>query len=291
MASMRSSSPSNSLHVSNVFKVSGMVAVVTGGGTGIGAMISRTLASNGANVYIISRRIEVLEDCVKAFEKDGTQEGKLIALAGDLSSKAGIEELKLKLERLEPHLDLLVNCAGIIHSCPLTEPKTVENISKAMWSVEEREAEEIYKTNVLGPYFASAAFLPLLGRSKSNPQIINISSVSSFMRTGSNSGLIYPLSKAALNHLTKILATELRDTNVRCNAIAPGMFRSQIIEALESQPALFTRILKGIPAGRAGTEQEMAAVILFLTSSNQSYVNGTIIPLEGGIMSVAPGTY
>lgn len=105
------SSPSTSLRVENVFNVSGMVAIVTGGGTGIGSMIARTLASNGAKVYIISRRIEVLENCVKDFDKDQeqtSQGGKLIALVGDLGTKSGIEKLKLKMEELEPSLDLLV---------------------------------------------------------------------------------------------------------------------------------------------------------------------------------------
>ncbi|EGG09402.1 uncharacterized protein MELLADRAFT_115735 [Melampsora larici-populina 98AG31] len=288
----KSSVTTSALHVSNIFDVSNKVAIVTGGGTGIGSMIARTLASNGAKVYIISRRLETLKDCIKSFEKDNMNHiGRLIALKGDVSGKVGVEEIKKKMEEIEPCLDLLINNAGITHKHPLREPKTIESISKAMWAVEEDEAESIYKTNVLGPYYLSAALLPLLGKSKSNPQIINISSVSSFMRSGSNTGLIYPMSKVALNHLTKILATELSGTNVRCNAICPGLFKSQMGDMLESQPELYSRILKDIPAGRSGAEEEMAGAILFLTSRHQSFVNGAIIPVDGSILGVKPGTY
>lgn len=98
-----------SLHVSNVFSLAGKVALVTGGGTGIGFMIARALASNGAKVYIIGRRLEVLEKAVATFEEENLQPGSLIAISGDVGSKAGVEELKTKMEQAESSLDILAS--------------------------------------------------------------------------------------------------------------------------------------------------------------------------------------
>ncbi|KAG0142116.1 hypothetical protein CROQUDRAFT_662990 [Cronartium quercuum f. sp. fusiforme G11] len=287
---MTGSSDLSTLHASKLFTANGKVVLVTGGGTGIGAMIARTLASNGAKVYIVGRRLDVLEKCVEEFKAENPNaSGSLVILKGDVGSKAGIASLKKDFECLESVLDILVNNAGKSGTNASFGSGDISSRADVMWSVSESDALAVYQTNVLGPYFLSAAFLPLLGCSSRHPQIINIGSVASFSRCAPK-GVIYPLSKSSVIHLTKIMATELNSTVVRCNCIAPGLFPSEILPTGD-QAFLLDHMLSITPAGRLGTEAEMAATIMYLCADHNNFLNGAIIPIDGGVLTAIPSTY
>ncbi|POW02084.1 hypothetical protein PSTT_12047 [Puccinia striiformis] len=244
----------------NLFDVKDLVVVITGGGTGIGQMMLRALIANGVKKAYIA----------------------------DLSKKDQIEELRKtgkggNLYRYPP-----------IGGPPFDGSlKTAEEISSGMWGASEQEAEELLSTNVLGYYYVSAALIPLLSKSKNQPQIINISSNASFSRQAML-GILYSLSKAAITHLTKILATQLSNTNIRVNAIAPGLFPSELTAGdsnSKNQSQLDDTMGLNIPKGRPGIDKEIASTVLYLASKHQQYTSGSIVLIDGGVLNQMPSTY
>ncbi|CAH7684760.1 hypothetical protein BY996DRAFT_4579550 [Phakopsora pachyrhizi] len=284
-------SSNDDLKASNIFDVRGLVVVVTGGGTGIGLMITRGFVSNGAKrVYIVGRRSEVLRNAAEIYQ---SVQGQIVPLEFDLSEKSSIERLKQEIESREESIDILINNASIIGPRHDREAQTVESIANSLWSADEDESMKVMRTNVLGYYYTSAALLPLLGKSSNNPQIINVSSLGSFSRRAMT-GVIYSLTKASITHFTKLLASHLSKTNVRCNAIAPGLYPSEITSGgMDARNLSHVEGTNGveIPAGRAGTDKEMVATILYLASKNQCYSSGSVILTDGGLLGLLPSTY
>ncbi|PLW20225.1 hypothetical protein PCANC_05665 [Puccinia coronata f. sp. avenae] len=276
----------------NLFDVKDLVVVVTGGGTGIGQMMTRALIANGARkVYIVGRRLDVLE--TTASEYASSAPGKIIPYQADLSSKSQIDGLRKKLEAEEKYIDILINNSAIGGPQFDGSVKTVEEISESMWSADEAEANDLLQTNMLGYFYTSAALLKLLGNSKNFPQIINISSNASFARQAMV-GILYSMSKAAITHLTKILATHLSSTNVRVNAIAPGLFPSELTTGCSDQQnksALKDTMGLKIPEGRPGIDKEIACTVLFLASKHQQYTSGSVVLVDGGVLNLMPSSY
>jgi len=216
-----------------LFSCEGLVAVVTGGGTGIGLIIAKTLAANGGKVYITGRREEKLG--VAAQEHGESTPGAILPLAGDVTSKDSIQKLVDTLKEKEGHVNILVNNAGIagpkhdIHE----DKSNAEHVFKCLW--EDQNFEEwgqLYATNVSALYFTSVAFLPLLqaGTKKNKGYsscVLNISSISGLTKSAQNH-MAYNSSKAAAIQLTRLMATEFAATKVRVNTIAPGLFPSEM---------------------------------------------------------------
>ncbi|KAI1322462.1 hypothetical protein F5Y16DRAFT_404478 [Xylariaceae sp. FL0255] len=287
------------LAATSLFDVSHLTAVVTGGGTGIGLMIAQALQSNGAKVYITGRRAEVLEQTAKTHS---TGPGQIIPLPGDVSIKDEALRIAKELEAKEPKgLHLLVNNAGVARddetkfsSKGQPDMKDPKAISEHFLQTKEEQWAETLRINVTGAYWMSMAFLPLLAKGNEvtsgySSQIVNVSSISGAMKGTSAGQPIYATSKAAFTHLSRMLATTFKDVNVRVNAIAPGIFPSEMTTG-ESDSANKSELnmKSSNPAGRPGRDEDMAATILFLAGHGGLFYNSQILYPDGGNTIIQP---
>ncbi|KAF4338048.1 NAD(P)H-dependent oxidoreductase [Fusarium beomiforme] len=279
-----------------LFDVSHITAVVTGGATGIGLMITQALQSNGAKVYITGRRKEVLEQTQKTY---GTGPGSIHVLPGDVSQKDEAIRLAKELSEKEPNgIHLLVNNAGIAEddNTKFWEPdmSDAKAISEHFLKTEPEHWADTLRTNVTGPYYMSMAFLPLLAKGRDatpgySSQIVNVSSISGVMKGSSTGQPAYATSKAAVTHLSRMIATLSKDVKVRVNVIAPGLFPSEMTTG-ESNEGNKSNIDKKManPAGRPGHDTDMAATILFLAGKGGLFYNGQIVYPDGGSTLINP---
>ncbi|CUA69323.1 hypothetical protein RSOLAG22IIIB_08444 [Rhizoctonia solani] len=298
------------LQLDKVFGVSGLIVLVTGGGTGIGLMIAKGLAANGAKVYIGGRRKEVVERA--AAEHGAVVSGKLVPLSLDVTNKESIESAaKLISSENDGKLDVLVNNAGQVgpaskfFSDPnAPERKDTETLGTALFRNESfEEWSDLFSINVSSIFFVSTAFLGLLEKSSKardtetggwSSSIINIASVSGQMKQAQNH-FAYNASKAAGIHLTKMLSTELalRKIPIRVNTISPGPFPSEMTNMEGSaftadNVDLIADGLTKVPAARGGLDKDVVGAALYLASPASYFVNGQVIAVDGGFLSVNP---
>ncbi|CAE6456114.1 unnamed protein product [Rhizoctonia solani] len=297
----------NQLLTKTVYDVSGRVALVTGGGTGIGLMISRALAANGAKVYVSSRRNEVIEQT--ADEHGSQTRGEIIPLELDVTDKASIKNAVQVIQNNDGKLDLLFNNAG--RSGPkspfFTDESAPENkdphtLGSSMFDAEEFEDwSSLYTTNASSIFFVTTAFLGLLHKASDergawSAGIINTSSISGQMKRSQNH-FAYNSAKAASIHLTKMFSTELaiKGIPVRVNSIAPGMFPSEMTghqgqQMSGEKASSIGKGITGVPMQRGGTETDIAGVALFLASPASYYITGQIVTVDGGYIAANPAT-
>lgn len=254
----------------DLFSISGKIALVTGGGRGIGEMIVRGYAEAGAKVYLCSRKLDVCEALAEELRDQGHD---VTALAADLSSEQACADLAGELEAREARLDVLVNNAGATWGAPL------EEFDEAAW-------ERVLALNVKGVFFTTRYLLPLLraaGTAESPARVINIGSVDG-LRVPALETYSYSASKAAVHQLTRHLAKRLAP-QVTVNAIAPGPFPSKMMRA--TLEAFGDQIAASAPMKRIGRSQDMAGAAIFLASAAASYVTGVVLPVDGGIATLA----
>ncbi|KAK7730621.1 hypothetical protein SLS57_001451 [Botryosphaeria dothidea] len=277
--------------LSEVFNVKDKVALVTGGGSGIGLMATQALAVNGAKVYIVGRTKEKLDQVVKVYGQDIP--GEIIPLVGDVTDKDGVQKLVEEIESREKCLCVLINNAGI--AAPKTTPdgENAEELKKNLFEpTSVKEWTDIYATNVVGPYLMSTAFLPLLQKATEHQHgysgtIINITSISGMIKI-SQGHFSYNTSKGAAIHLNKMLASEIAKAGlkIRVNSIAPGVFPSEMTtqESGEDQKSSMPKEHKeGLPAQRPGNDRDMASAILFAVTNQ--YLNGQNFAVDGGYVT------
>lgn len=207
-------------------------------------MAVQALAVNGAKVYIVGRTEEKLETVVEKHGKDIA--GEIVPLAGNIADKQDIKRLVKELSSKEKHLDILINNAGISGANQSAEGKTPEELSKSLFDAENatfEDWENTYRTNVAQIYFMTTAFLPLIAKAAEHQHgyagaIINITSISGITKDAQNH-FSYNASKGAANHLTKMLASQIANAGVkvRINAIAPGIFPSEMVRTPTSKVA------------------------------------------------------
>ena len=282
-----------------LFDVSGKVALVSGGGTGIGLMITQALATNGAKVYICGRTEEKLERVADLYGKDIP--GQIIPITADVSKKEDIKKLVSEISSKEKCLCILVNNAGISINTQQTEAKSAEEMKKNLFDDENETFEmwtDTYRTNVPQIFFLTTAFLPMLQAAhKHNDNfsgtVINITSISGIVKT-SQHHFAYNASKAGAIHLNSMLANEVTQNGlkIRINSIAPGVFPSEMTagESGGDQKSHIPRekYESKVPAGRPGEDRDMANAVLF-AATNQ-YMNGVTFAVDGGyILSAGSG--
>jgi NAD(P)-dependent dehydrogenase (short-subunit alcohol dehydrogenase family) len=250
----------------DLFSVAGKVVLVTGGSRGIGRMIAHGFVANGATVYVASRKKADCEEVVA--ELSGL--GKIVALEANLSTEAGCQALADAIAAREPALHVLVNNAGANWGAPLAEyPDTA-------W-------DKVLALNVKGVFHLTCACLPLLekaARPGDPARVINIGSIDG-LKVPLLETYAYSASKAAVHHLSRVLAMRLAGQNVTVNAVAPGPFESKMMAATLDR--FRDTIVASCPLGRIGEPEDMAGVALFLASRAGAYVTGTVIPVDGGI--------
>jgi len=287
------------LKSSALFDVSHVTALVTGGGTGIGLMITQALVANGAKVYITSRRDEVLQ---KSAELHDSGPGEIIPLQGDVSDKQDCLRLASELAEKEPQgIQLLVNNAGIARddstkfsSNGEPDSKDANAVSKHFLNSEPESWADTFKTNVTGYFYMSMAFLPLLAKGGSRTegytsQVINVSSMSGQLLGSSGGQFAYASSKAACTHLSRMLATHFVDSKVRVNVIAPGVFPSEMTtgESDKDNKSVIDKKMSN-PAGRPGKDSDMAATVLFLAGKGGVFFNEQTLFPDGGMTLIQP---
>lgn len=238
------------------------VAVITGGTRGIGYAIAETFIKNNAKVAIFGSKQEtVINALIKL--KNAYPESEILGLAPNLSDYSEVEFSINEVYKKFGKIDILVNNAGISAREPI-EQYNPDDFKKIM------------DLNVTAVFNGCKAVVPIF-KEKNGGCIINTSSMVSLY--GQESGVGYPTSKFAVNGLTKSLARELGKFNIRVNAVAPGVTKTDMVAALPKE--MVERVSSTIPMGRVGEPQEVANAFLFLASDLASYVSGTILSVDG----------
>jgi NAD(P)-dependent dehydrogenase (short-subunit alcohol dehydrogenase family) len=262
-------------YLGSLFSLEGKVALVTGGATGIGYMIASSLVAAGARVYIASRRLEA---CQSAAERMADLPGECIALSADLATEDGVDSLVSEITKREPALHILVNNSGRSWGQPF------EEFPWQAW-------ETIMSINVTGLFSLTQKLTGLLaktGNGNDPARVINIGSVVGQLPI-SNNAYSYAASKAAVHHLTRILANELAHVNITVNAIAPGPFPSEMMAFITDDEQHVKALSRTVPLGRIGTPEDIAGVMMCLCGAGGAYMSGAIVPLDGGLVAHSPG--
>jgi len=258
----------------DLFSLKGRVALVTGGSRGIGKMIAAGFLAQGATrVYITARKALACEATAKELSAD--YDGECIALPIDISTLAGVEMLAKEIATREPKLDILVNNAGAAWGADFDE------FPESGW-------DKVINLNLKTPFFltkALAAPLRAAASAERPAKVINIASIDGIfvnpMETYS-----YAASKSGLIHLTRRMAAKLIHDHVVVTAIAPGPFQSDMNRAARDNA---DEVATRVPAGRIGTDEDMAGAAIFLASRAGDYVVGATIAVDGGIVYANPG--
>jgi NAD(P)-dependent dehydrogenase (short-subunit alcohol dehydrogenase family) len=255
--------------MSELFSIAGKTALVTGGSSGIGLMIARGYVEAGAKVYISSRKADVCD----AVAAELSKVGECVAVPANLSTEEGCRQLAGEIAEREPSLDILVNNAGATWGAPL------DDFDEAAW-------ERVLALNVKGVFHLTKFLVPLLeaaGSAEAPARVINIGSIDGIhvpiLETYS-----YSASKAAVHQLTRHLARRLAPA-VTVNAVAPGPFESKMMAA--TLEAAGDAIAAAAPLKRIGRPDDMAGIAIFLASRAGAYLTGAIIPVDGGMATLA----
>lgn len=290
MASTNNNSRNEPFTRDKLFDLTGHVALVTGGGSGIGLMATQALVANGAKVYITGRTKAKLDRVAELYSQG---EGSIVPIPCDVSDKSQIASLVEQISAREQCLCVLVNNAGISGTTLQTESSSAEEMKANLFDDSRSTVEDwtdVYRTNVAQVFFATTAFLPLLQKSSArfpgwSGTVINISSISGLVKSAQHH-FAYNASKGAAIHLTRMLAAEAaaNKLKVRINSIAPGVFPSEMTTDGSSgdQKSHIERekYAEKVPAGRPGKDDDMAQAVLFF-AANQ-YLNGQTVAVDGG---------
>ncbi|KAI9595557.1 hypothetical protein BDF19DRAFT_385114 [Syncephalis fuscata] len=264
------------MDINTLFNVKDKVVLVTGGSRGIGLMIAQGFIANGARVYISSRKADVCNKVAAELTKQGP--GKCFSIPADLQKLSETQRLaKEMLNTRSVYLHILVNNAGA-------------NWAASIEEYPDDAFQKVMNLNLTRVFSLTQACLSLL-ETASTPEdparVINIGSIHG-IRTAAHETYAYGASKAALHHLSQFMAGHIGSRSITVNAIAPGPFMSKMMEeTLKRQQDI---ILAGCPLGRIGEPTDMAGkllnacVCLFLSSKAGSYITGTVIPVDGGII-------
>ena len=259
----------------NLFSIEGKVALVTGGSRGIGEMIAAGFLANGAKVYISSRKAEVCDTTAQRLQDEFG--GTCISVPADLSNLDGITALSNTISQ-QDSLDILVNNAGASWGEPIDE------YSEKGW-------DKVMDTNVKGVFFLTQKLLPLLrksGTAEDPSRVINIGSIDG-IKTGLFDAFSYGPSKAALHHLTRVLAASLVRENIIVNAIAPGPFPTWMLSTGVGGGGDididWSEVGNSNPRGRVGTPEDIAGLAIFLSSRAGAYTVGQTITCDGGVVA------
>ena len=257
------------MNVRDMFDLKGKVALVTGGGRGLGKFIAMAFAEAGADVVIASRKLEKLEETAAELRETGV---KVKAVKCDMAVQADIEALVDETVKEFGRVDILVNNAGLTWGAPTLD-----------YPLEKWDS--VFNVNVRGTWVLTQRVARVM-KENGGGKIINISSVYGSRGSGEaeHPAVAYNSSKAAVEVLTRNLAVKLAPYNIRVNCIAPGFFRTDMMEYVfrpEMEQSL-KMTLRAIPLARPGEEDDIKGLALFLASGASDYITGTVIPLDGG---------
>ncbi len=252
----------------SVTRLSGKVALITGGGTGIGRAIALAFAREGASVAVAGRRLEKLREVINEVHK---QDAAGLAMECDVTRARDVERAVQGTVERFGRVNVLVNSAGTLHV------STVEGISEEEW-------DRVMTVNVKGPFLMSRAVLPEF-RKCGGGVIVNIGSVLGLVAVKDRAA--YCASKGGVTMLTKAMALDHAHENIRVNCICPSIVETELVKGVfdqsEQGQALRKARVATIPLGRIGQPADVAETAVFLASEESSWLTGTAIPLDGGV--------
>ena len=248
-------------------RLAGKMALVTGGGSGIGRAIALAFAAEGAKVAVMGRRVEKLARVVEEIRKAG---GSAFAVTGDVAKAADADRVVRETVEKLGGLNVLVNNAGMLSVA------TVETVPEEEW-------DRVMTVNVKGPFLMSRAALPEM-RKAGGGSIVNVGSILGLIAMKDRAA--YCASKGAVTLLTKAMAMDHAHDKIRVNCICPSLVETELVAGLFASvegAALKERRLATLPLGRMGQPEDVAGMAVFLASDEASWVTGTAMPLDGGL--------
>ncbi len=247
-------------------KLSGKVAVITGGNSGIGLATARKFVEEGAYVFITGRRQAELDKAVQLIGKGVT------AVQGDVANPADLDRLYARVEREKGKVDVVVANAGIFQAGPLGE-------------ITDEHYEQVFNINVRGVWLTVQKALPLLNDGASIILIGSVAAVKAFPASS-----IYSATKAAVRSFARNWALELKGHQIRVNNLSPGPIDTPIMDPMaptkEGVDQIKASFATSVPLGRIGRSEEIATAALFLASSDSSYMTGIDLLVDGGMVEI-----
>ncbi|MFK7876288.1 MAG: SDR family NAD(P)-dependent oxidoreductase [Paracoccaceae bacterium] len=259
------------MDIQTLFGLDGKVALVTGGATGIGRMAAESLVRAGAIVLMASRKGDACKAVAAELNALGAS-GTAIGFAGDVSTQEGVDALVAAVKTHTDRLDILMNNAGVTWGAPLGQ------FPFQAW-------DKVMSVNVAGLFELTQKLLPMLiasGSVDDPARIVNVGSVMGEREMG-DGAYSYSASKAAVIHLTKILAKELAGRAITVNALAPGPFVSRMTAFATQDVDTRAKVGADVPLKRVGRDEDIAGCMLFLCGRGGAYVTGAVVPVSGGI--------
>lgn len=242
------------------------LALVTGAGGGLGSAIARGFVREGARVIVADINADAAAAVAKAITDEG---GEAWSVVLDVTDRQATQDCAARLtERFGP-IDLLINNAGISGKARIDDPEAA-----AVW-------DRLISVNLQGLFNVTHAFVPALKTTRGC--IVNLSSIVAFVSGISSAG--YVASKGAVRSLTQVLARDLAPFGVRANAVAPGLMLTEMVAPQLAVPGGVDWYMSRVPMARGGEVEEIVGPVVFLCSSMASYVNGVVLPVDGGFLS------
>lgn len=252
-----------------MFQLNNKVALVTGGGSGIGKEVCNVLAKQGAEVIVLDLNAEAAQATTNEIISNN---GKSSSIQVDVTNQQKVLEAFSKI----PALHILVNCAGISH------------IGNAI-NTTETDFDQIFKVNVKGVYNCLHAALPLM-KSSGGGTIVNISSIAA--KVGLSDRFAYSMSKGAVHAMTMSVAKDFIKDKIRCNSISPGRVHTPFVDGFlkknypGQEAEMFDKLSKTQPIGRMGLPIEVAHQVLYLCSEEASFITGSDFSIDGGFVTL-----
>lgn len=253
-----------------MFNLKGRVAVVTGASSGLGQQMALALAKQGAKLAILARRIERLTEFEPKLREAGAED--VLAIKCDVTSTEDIETAAKVVEEKYGRVDILLNCAG-------------SSKDKGVLEMSDEEWDFTIATDETSVFKMTRAFAAIMKKNKYG-RIINIASIYGLVGNTEIHTIAYHSSKGAVVNFTRAVAAELAMDGITCNAICPGFFYTELTTAVLDTPKFQDFAKTHVPMERYGKPGELDAAVVFLASDEASYVNGAILPVDGGFTAV-----
>ena len=243
--------------------LSNQVALVTGASSGLGYRFSKVLAKCGAKVALSARRVEKLESLAEEIKSDG---GECMVVPIDMIDRDSIRKAVKKVEEDLGTINTLINNAGMVD---------------AQWAIKQSDEliDGVIDTNLVGPYLLSNEVARKLIEKKEPGRMVNISSLAAFNTTPNSAAVLYSTTKSAIVRMTEALSVEWAKHHINVNAIAPGMFSSEMLDGMLER---IGDVSQTLPRKRICTPEQMDSTLLFLVSPSSECVTGTCIKIDDG---------